>query len=574
MKTQNTIWFGDIEENDLVQEGDFKTFEQIVSSSIQANKFNPSKLSITDSSPRIVFITIGEFSVTATVFYGQAQGLMAAFEAAFKKVKERFDCRNKDYIIKIDIVVSARVQKDCNSSDTIYNFTRGIEGIAFDKVSNLAILPEQISCNFLWNNNAKMLPERLHNYLENNPPESHKLDKVLHSNRSSFDVYFFKTKSFVLEKNNLKIIYRGQFLFESFSNENLKESINLAGKYLINSILPNGRYDYIYYVTSNFSDIDYNFLRHAGTCFSLAEYFEFSNDQECLPALNRALDYMRLFSVPGLEDPQTTCFVERGLATIGSNGLAALALAKYMKVTNDKKDQDLLTRMCNWILTQIADDGNFKGHKQRYHTGNYTGSEVLYYPGEVIYGLVMSYNLLKEHKWIDGANKIANWIITVRDSDLKPLKLEHDHWMLYGLNELYRITPNQIYIDYTAKICQAIMHRQILESQYPDYLGAHNNNGDPSSTQAATRSEGLLAAYKLLKDFGNMPEFTDKVLEYAKRSVAFQLRTQYTKLNTIYVRNAKKALGGFRQSINSHHIRIDYVQHNLSSLISLYNLTK
>ena len=75
MKTQNTIWFGDIEENDLVQEGDFKTFEQIVSSSIQANKFNPSKLSIKDSSPHIVFITIGEFSVTATVFYGQAQGI-------------------------------------------------------------------------------------------------------------------------------------------------------------------------------------------------------------------------------------------------------------------------------------------------------------------------------------------------------------------------------------------------------------------------------------------------------------------------------------------------------------------
>jgi uncharacterized protein YyaL (SSP411 family) len=281
---------------------------------------------------------------------------------------------------------------------------------------------------------------------------------------------------------------------------------------------------------------------------------------------------MKLFSAKGLEDPKTTCFVERGLATMGNNGLGALALAKYIQVTNDRTDQELLKNTCNWILTQIADDGNFKGHKQRYHTGNYASGQVLYYPGEVIYGLVMSYNLLKEYKWIDEANKIANWIINVRDKNIPPLKLAHDQWMLYGLNELYRVTPNKIYIDYAVQICQAIMSYQILESQYPDYYGAHNNQDDPSSTQAATRSEGLLAAYKLVKEFGNMPEFSDKILEYAKRSISFQLRTQYTKVNTLYVRDAKKALGGFRKSINSYSIRIDYVQHNLSSLISLYNL--
>ncbi len=572
MKTQNTIWFDNISDTIALNEENFKIFEQTVSSSIQANKFNPSKLQIKDSTPYIIFITIAEFSVTTTVFYGQGYGLLSAFESAFIKMQERFDCQNKKYTIKIDIAFSARSQKGCDK-DTIYNFARGIEGIAFDKAVNLAVLPEQISCNFLWNNNAKMLPERLHNYLENNPPESHKLDKVLYS-KELFDVYFFKTKSFVLENNTLKVIYRGQFLFEEFSNDTLKESLGFAGKYLINAILPNGRYDYMYYVTSNFSDIDYNFLRHAGTCFSLAEYFEFSNDQECLPALKRALDYMKLFAVPGLEDPKTTCFVERSLATIGSNGLAALALAKYMKVTNDRKDQELLNKVCNWILTQIADDGNFKGHKQRYNIGTYSSETVLYYPGEVVYGLIMSYNLFNEQKWLDAANQIANWIINVRDAGIKAIDLQHDHWMLYGLNELYRITPDKIYIDHTANICQAIMHRQILKSQHPDYPGAHNNNGDPSSTQAATRSEGLLAAYKLLRDFGNMPEFSDKVLSYAKRSISFQLRTQYTKLNTMYVRNPQKALGGFRQSLNSHSIRIDYVQHNISSMISLYNLTK
>ena len=566
---KNKIWFDDIDAALGIAASDFKIFEEIVASSFKANQFNVNNVTLKDSASRIIFISVAEFAVTATVFHGQGLGLLAAFEMAFKKMQLRFDCSSKDYTIKIDIVDSVKTKKQYKRNSQ-YIFTPGLEGIAFGKEFDLAILPEQIAFNHLFNDEFQIIANRMENYLEKNPPETQKFANVWRQDQ--FEAYIFKTTSYLLEDNKLTPLFRGQRLFEDFTKQDLKNAIELGGKYLTNVVLPNGRYEYQYHVDTNFVARDYNFLRHAGTSFSLVEYLEFTNDKDCLPALKRALEYMKLFAFPGLEDPETTCFSERGLVKVGGNGLAALALAKYIKVTGDDKDKDLLARICNWILTQTKDDGNFIGHKQRYHDGSYSSKTVLYYPGEVIYGLTLSYHLLGENKWIDVANRIAHWMINVRDIGIADIKLEHDHWLLYGLNELHRITPHQIYIDHTIKTCTAIMHRQILTSEYPDYIGAHDNRGDPSSTQAATRAEGLLAAYKLLRDFGNVPEFTAKVLKYAKRSICFQLRTQYTEITTMYVHDAKRALGGFRAAINSHDVRIDYVQHNISALISMYNI--
>jgi hypothetical protein len=568
---KNTVWFDNIDEREI-SKTDFETFKKILSSSVKANKFNPNGLSLEDNNtPRIIFISIAEFPVTATVFHGQGLGILDAFENAFKKLQQRFDCSNKEYIIKIDIVSSVKPKKQYRQNSQ-YIFTLGVHGVAFAKEYDLAILPEQIAYNHLWNDKFEVLSNRIENYLEKNPPESHKFADVWRNRE--FDAYIFKTSSFLLENDNLTPLFRGQRIFETFTKQDLKSAIKLGGQYLTNVVLPNGRYEYQYYVDTNFAVRDYNFLRHAGTSFSLVEYLEFSKDKSCLPALNRALEYMKLFALPGLEDPNTVCFSERGLVKMGGAGLASLALAKYVKVTGDDKDKEFLAKICNWILTQTKENGDFIGHKQRYHDGSYSSKTCLYYPGEVIYGLTLSYHLLKEDKWIDAANRIAHWMIQVRDKGVPDLKLEHDHWLLYGLNELYRITPHQIYLEHAIKTCKAIMHRQILKNDYPDYIGAHDNRGDPSSTQAATRSEGLLAAYKLLRDFGNVPEFVEQVLQYAKRSICFQLRTQYTELTTMYVHDAPRALGGFRGALNSHDIRIDYVQHNISSLISLYGIVE
>jgi hypothetical protein len=196
-----------------------------------------------------------------------------------------------------------------------------------------------------------------------------------------------------------------------------------------------------------------------------------------------------------------------------------------------------------------------------------------YYPGEAIYGLMLANKIAPDKRFVEASYKIAKWLINTRDGNKTVRELQHDHWLLYGLNELHRAKQDPQFVEHVAKICNSIINKQNLVVKYPDYFGSFYS-GDPRSTPAATRSEGLLAAYRLIKDYGDNEQLALSIMECTKRTIGFQLRTQYTELTTMYLAVREKAYGGFRGSINTHEIRIDYVQHNLSSLLALYQIMR
>jgi hypothetical protein len=56
------------------------------------------------------------------------------------------------------------------------------------------------------------------------------------------------------------------------------------------------------------------------------------------------------------------------------------------------------------------------------------------------------------------------------------------------------------------------------------------------------------------------------------RMAAFQRRCQLRSENALYLPRPNRAIGGFRRSLDTWEIRIDYVQHNLSALLGLRNI--
>ena len=87
------------------------------------------------------------------------------------------------------------------------------------------------------------------------------------------------------------------------------------------------------------------------------------------------------------------------------------------------------------------------------------------------------------------------------------------------------------------------------------------------------RSEGLIATYHLSKDFGDQ-NTTERILNAINLGIGFQLSTQLTSENAINLSNPQKAIGGFCESLTSYDIRIDYVQHNICSILGLYKISK
>jgi hypothetical protein len=111
----------------------------------------------------------------------------------------------------------------------------------------------------------------------------------------------------------------------------------------------------------------------------------------------------------------------------------------------------------------------------------------------------------------------------------------------------------------------------MIRDQYGDdspaaYVGGYRP-GVPRSTPAASRAEGLAAAYRVAMAAGDARSNT--IAAALKASARFQLSQQFRGKNDTAVANQKRARGGFRESVVSSRVRIDFVQHNVCSLLQI-----
>lgn len=145
------------------------------------------------------------------------------------------------------------------------------------------------------------------------------------------------------------------------------------------------------------------------------------------------------------------------------------------------------------------------------------------------------------------------------------------YWLLYGLELLNKHNPQKHYVEHARKIVLAIVEAQNVENVDDDVVGSWG--GNPRSTPAATRVEGLMAAYRMFQRIGD-EEMLMKIFETSQRSIRFQLVTQFRPESVMYLPDPDRALGGFREGLTGYEIRIDFVQHNVSAMLGFLEILK
>ena len=375
--------------------------------------------------------------------------------------------------------------------------------------------------------------------------------------------YFLSTFS---DGQHTDAIYRGHQLFKNFGKEDLLEASVQGAKYLTRSVKSNGSFVYNYDPVFDLEGRDYNILRHAGTTYSMVQVYRVNKDPELLSAIQRAFKYL----IEQIEDceykgKRSRCLVEHDNVKVGGHGLAILAMSEYQSVTGDDSYLNVAKELADWLKITQAADGRFEAHKVNVRTGQVSDFRSGYYPGEAIFALTQLYKHDKNQLWIDIAEKNAEYLVTVRDKGVPITKLAHDHWLLYGLNYVYRERPKAIYLEHVRKLVNAIRASQNFKPSVPDFLGSFENI--PRSTPTATRSEGLTAAYMLERDHGSN-ENAAEILKSILAAVRFQLQTVLRPERVMYFKNPQRALGGVTHSLSDYTVRIDYVQHNISSMLA------
>ena len=355
---------------------------------------------------------------------------------------------------------------------------------------------------------------------------------------------------------------------------NLAPTARAAADYIARIIDERGKHNYRYSPHRDRDSRSYNMLRHGGTTYSLLQAYDRFRDPAYKEAAERSFEYLlnrtELREDPGPWGPNYRFIIEDRMAKLGGSGLALVAMSHYTEATGDRRYLDEMREFARFVVRmQDPENGKLISYFDYGPTAEVPDEDSIYYPGEALYGLGKFYFIDPDPLWLETANKGAYWLIFERDADKQALKLPHDHWLMMALSYMYAHTEDEAYYKHCMDIASAVESRfrdrdDKIYKEHPDYLGTYYKTA--RVTPIGCRVEGLVGTVDLCKLAGKDYQW---LLNMASTSAGFSMTLQFDPINSFYLPNPRKALGGLREGIYENDIRNDFVQHNLSRFLGV-----
>ena len=391
---------------------------------------------------------------------------------------------------------------------------------------------------------------------------------------ASMRAYRFRAAAFVepASHDGARVVVRGMVERPAeVTPERLVEAVRRGADYLVRVMNADGRYVYMYHPLDDRDDRSYGWLRHAGTTYALFEAYGELGTPLYAEKAELALRYLKahLHDDPESEGKYALDSSDEEQQKVGGAGISLVAFAKGAAVTGSRAELETMRALARVIMKAQYEDGHFRSNADLEHeTGKKLKREVVYYVGEAVLGLMRLYALDPQPAYLDAARRAADWVVHVRDALVSEDNQEHDHWMSYALNDLFRATHDHEYVDFAYKIARAIQKKQGTVEQAPDYGGTFFNG---LTTPASTRLEAY-DAHMALARFAGEP--VDWILGPAREVARSTMGQQFDPDNAYWLKNPTKAEGGVRESLFVSNVEIDYVQHAMSAWLHLARLLR
>jgi hypothetical protein len=375
------------------------------------------------------------------------------------------------------------------------------------------------------------------------------------------------------------------------AHPSMVERIDWAAEYLHRAVTPAGRFVYRRDLYSEVENLHrYNFLRHAGTVYAMAEYHSLRGKYLDTAALMRAVDYLveccvapvcgqpnllALWSLPELTGSRRP-FRQ---AKLGGTGLALAALVQVEFLLPGTTEPRVLRQLAEFLLFMQKADGSFFAKFIPSQGGRDESWVSLYYPGEAALGLIMLYELDSDHRWLIAAMDGLRYLARVREGHQD---VPADHWALLATARLFRQDPavlqraspagiawnqpqgasiKRALLAHVEVVVEKMLAEQVREDRLACRIGGFNPDGRVAPT--ATRLEGLLAAWSILPE-GPLRQRVRQAVDAGSN----------------FLTAAQVDAGPYRGAFTRYHpqcaspepradeIRIDYVQHALAAMLA------
>jgi len=565
------IWFDDIQHKLPLSAPERQAIAHWVATALTGEPAVawPERLRV-DERPRLVFLSLSDGRQPATVCWGSGWGLHAAVEAALARARQEPVAAAMRFC-KIDIVQSTIACERLNL-ERPFKHERSLYGLAGDRASQIALLPEELVGQQLLDTEQRLDADRLARYLQARPQQAEAWARLRAASPVKF--YRFACSSFATDGRDAWLLYRGHRCFNAIAPADLLAAATRGGDYLRRQQADDGRFTYCYYGSRDRVAIGYNLLRHAGAVSALLDLYEVTGELAWLDSAQGGLDYLLGFSQPSLLAPDVgQCIVEDGFAKLGTTALAAIAVAKFLRLARQDAWLPQLLQFARHLQAAQQPSGAFLAHRQTYPSGEETQFVSICYPSQALLALIYVYRATQRDSWLQRAEAAARYLLAIA-----PARDLDNYWLLCGLTELFACLGRADYRERAERLAAAVASRQHQAGydRQPDWLGSFGQ--PPSATATAARLEGLCAVSQMTRlvargDPSETLSDRDRRQEAIWLASRFLLQLQCEPTLTMYLPQPERACGGFRQHLDDFTLRLDDTYRSIASLLAAYRLT-
>lgn len=507
----------------------------------------------------VVFLSVCSGEERAKVFTGTGVDRKAAWLSAYDQAKSFIENENYNAIwLKADLMSEAKTYDTVEFSTELHHYRPEFfrYGIAFDKSFETAILEAEL-------NGAKIL-----DYENECVDESYLntyLKKAGRSPLSSLpDSYVvFKCVGWMCDENDevydliSDIDDYGRRKVDTVDKEYAAELVKNASGFLIDQVKDDGSFVYGYYPRFDKNIDNYNIVRHASTLWSLVCQYRMTGNEELVPVIDRAIDYMVENAIVERNDEISYLYEEKSdEIKLGGCGVAVVALTEYMDAFGSDKYKDLAIKLGNGILTMLDQNSG-----EYYHVldGEFIKKEqfrTVYYDGEATFALCRLYSLTSDEKWLDAAKSAVEHFISADYVQYK------DHWVAYSMNEITKYVDDERYYTFALRNAQenldTIYNRDTTYHTYFELL--------MSTFEIYDRmiERGIHVDY--LDNGFDLEYFLRTIYKRADHMLCGYFYPEYA----MYMANPNSILDTFMVRHDGYRVRIDDVQHNVGGYYLYY----
>ena len=236
---------------------------------------------------------------------------------------------------------------------------------------------------------------------------------------------------------------------EDMTQDDVRAGALAAAHYLARGVDARGRYRYLVDAPSNRTLPGYDWPRHAGATYFLAQAAALGQDAELAQAAVRAASFLRDHAMVTCGD--TRCIGDTKVVDVGSTALAVLAFVEIARTKLDPSFAAVVPPLTAFLRGQQRPDGEFM-HEYDRGAQRPIDVQLLYYTGEAALALSRAASLGGDPRDLDAATRALAHLVGPGWSFFgSRYYFGEEHWTCQAMEDLWDRAPDAAALDFCVR---------------------------------------------------------------------------------------------------------------------------